>query len=170
VVISTAGSTNGNILPCARVIYAMSEEQNFFKFTGKVSSKHHTPLNALALQAIWAILLVFMGSFDMLMDMFVFVSWVFYGFAAYGIIILRKKMPDAHRPYKLKGYPYLPIIFMLFTSLYVGITLYNDISNYSEGKSRIINSVFGIALTAIGIPLYWYFKKNRPQKEVILQD
>jgi APA family basic amino acid/polyamine antiporter len=170
VVISTAGSTNGNILPCARVIYAMSEEKNFFSFTGKVSSKYHTPVNALALQAIWAILLVFMGSFDMLMDMFVFVSWVFYGFAAYGIIILRKKMPDAHRPYKLKGYPYLPIIFMLFTSLYVAITLYNDISNYSEGKSPIINSVFGIALTAIGIPLYWYFKKNRPQKAVILQD
>jgi APA family basic amino acid/polyamine antiporter len=103
---------------------------------------------------------VLIGSFDMLMDMFVFITWIFYGFAAYGIFILRKKMPDAPRPYKLKGYPYLPIIFMLFSTLYVVITLYNDISNYMAGNSRIINSVFGLLLTAIGIPLYWYFKKK----------
>ncbi|MDO3625263.1 APC family permease [Mucilaginibacter sp. BT774] len=170
VIISTAGSTNGNILPCARIIYAMAEEKHFFPSTGKASPKYHTPVNALWVQAIWAVLLVFMGSFDMLMDMFVFISWVYYGFAAYGIVILRKKMPNAERPYKLKGYPYLPAIFILFTTLYVVVTLYNDINNYLEGKSAIINSVFGIALTAIGIPLYWYFKKNEATKDVILQD
>ena len=168
VIISTAGSTNGNVLPCARVIYAMAEEKHFFHFTDKVSKKYHTPVNALWLQAIWAVLLVFMGSFDMLMDMFVFISWVYYGFAAYGIVILRKKMPEAERPYKLKGYPYLPAIFILFTTLYVVVTLYNDINNYLEGKSAIINSVFGIALTAIGIPLYWYFKKKPAANQVIL--
>lgn len=170
VMVSTTGATNGNILPSARVIYAMGEEKNFFLFTGKVNSKHHTPANALLLQAIWAIILVFIGSFDMLMDMFVFISWIAYGFAAYGIFILRKKMPDADRPYKLKGYPYLPIIFILFSTLYVVITLYNDINNYIDGKSPIINSVFGLALTAIGMPLYWYFKNKRPTDAIILQD
>jgi APA family basic amino acid/polyamine antiporter len=167
VIISTAGGTNGNILPSARVIYAMGEEKNFFSFTGKVDQKHHTPANALWLQAIWAIILVLIGSFDMLMDMFVFISWIAYGFAAYGIFILRKKMPDAHRPYKLKGYPYLPIIFILFSTLYVVITLYNDINNYIDGKSPIINSVFGLALTAMGIPLYWYFRKKEVKVELI---
>ncbi len=162
VVVCTAGGTNSNILPSARVIYAMGEEKNFFSFTGKVAPRHHTPANALWLQAIWAIILVFIGSFDMLMDMFVFISWIAYAFAAYGIFILRKKMPHADRPYKLKGYPYLPIIFILFSTLYVVITLYNDISNYLDGKSPIINSVFGLALTALGIPLYWYFKKKNP--------
>ena len=168
VIISTAGSTNGNILPCARIIYAMAEEKHFFASSGKVSSKYHTPVNALWLQAIWAILLVFIGSFDMLMDMFVFISWVYYGFAAYGIVVLRKKMPEADRPYKLKGYPYVPAVFILFTTLYVIITLYNDINNYLNGKSAIINSVFGIALTAIGIPLYWYFKKKPAANQVML--
>jgi APA family basic amino acid/polyamine antiporter len=168
VIISTAGSTNGNILPCARIIYAMAEEKHFFAPVAKVSSKYNTPVNALWIQAVWAILLVFIGSFDMLMDMFVFISWVYYGFAAYGIVILRKKMPDADRPYKLRGYPYLPAVFILFTTLYVIITLYNDINNYLEGKSAIINSVFGIALTAIGIPLYWYFKKKPAANKVIL--
>ena len=170
VILSTAGATNGNILPSARVIYAMGEENNFFAFTGKVNQKYHTPANALWLQAIWAIIMVFIGSFDMLMDMFVFISWIAYGFAAYGIFILRKKMPDADRPYKLKGYPYLPIIFILFSTLYVVITLYNDISNYIDGKSPIINSVFGLTLTAIGIPLYWYFKNKHTPDAIILQD
>ena len=160
VMISTAGATNGNILPCSRIMYAMSKEQHFFASAGRVSPTYHTPVNSLLLQCLWAVLLVFIGSFDMLMDMFVFVSWVFYGFAAYGIFILRKKMRDEHRPYKLKGYPYLPIIFIFFATLYVGITLYNDISAYIAGKSPIINSVFGLILTAIGIPLYWYFKRK----------
>jgi APA family basic amino acid/polyamine antiporter len=160
VLLSTAGGTNSNILPCARVVFAMSEEKNFFAFAGKVNPKYHTPSNALWFQAAWATILVLIGSFDMLMDMFVFITWIFYGFAAYGIFVLRKKMPLAHRPFKLKGYPYLPIIFIMFSSLYVLITLYNDISNYIAGKSHIINSVFGLLLAAIGVPLYWYFRKK----------
>lgn len=167
-ILSTAGATNGNLFPSSRVIYAMGEERNFFAFTGKVSSKYNTPANALLLQCIWAVLLVFIGSFDMLVDMFVFISWIFYAFAAYGIFILRRKMPDVHRPYKLKGYPYLPVIFIFFSMLYVVITLYNDISNYMTGKSPIINSVFGLVLTAMGIPLYWYFKKKSAPTEVML--
>lgn len=160
VLLSTAGATNSNILPCSRVVFAMSEEKNFFAFAGKVNPKYHTPSNALWFQAAWATILILIGSFDMLMDMFVFITWIFYAFAAYGIFILRKKMPHAPRPYKLKGYPVLPVIFILFSTLYVVITLYNDTYNYLEGKSRIINSVFGLLLTAVGVPLYWYFKKK----------
>ncbi len=160
VMVSTAGSTNGNVMPCARVIYAMGEEKNFFAFTGKVNEKRHTPANALWVQAVWSSLLVLIGSFDMLFDMFVFITWIYYGFGAFGIFILRKRMPGAERPYRLKGYPYLPIIFILFSVLYVVITVYNDISSFLSGKSVIINSVFGLFLTAIGIPFYWYFKRK----------
>jgi APA family basic amino acid/polyamine antiporter len=160
VIVSTAGSTNGNILPCARVIYAMGEEKNFFAFTGKVNEKRHTPANALWVQAVWSSLLVLIGSFDMLFDMFVFITWIYYGFGAFGIFILRKRMPGAERPYRLRGYPYLPVIFILFSLLYVVITVYNDISSFLSGKSVIINSVFGLFLTAIGIPFYWYFKRK----------
>lgn len=160
VIISTAGATNGNIMPCARVLFAMSEEKSFFPFAGKVNTKYRTPANALWLQGGWSSLLVLLGSFDMLMDMFVFMTWIFYGFAAYGIFILRKKMPLAERPYKLKGYPYLPLIFIFFTLIYVLVTLFNDTRNYFDGKSSIIHSVFGLLLTAAGIPLYRVFKKR----------
>jgi len=161
VLISTGGATNSNILPCARVVFAMSHERNFFAFAGKVNPKYHTPSNALWFQAAWGTVLVLIGSFDMLMDMFVFITWIFYGFAAYGIFILRKKMPGVNPGYRLKGYPYLPIIFMMFSTLYVVITLYNDISEYMAGHSHIINSVFGLLLAGFGIPLYWYFNKRK---------
>ena len=159
--ISTSGATNGNILPCARITFAMARDKQFFPWAGKVHPRFHTPGNALWLQALLAILFVISGSFDMLTDMFVFITWIFYGFAAYGIFILRRKMPDAHRPYKAWGYPVVPIIFLLFTAFYFVVTLYTDISNYIGGKTVFINSVFGLFLTVIGIPLYWYFKKTK---------
>lgn len=160
VIISTAGGTNGNILPCARVTYAMSKENSFFQFASKVNSKH-TPSNALWLQAIWASVLVMIGSFDMLMDMFVFITWIFYGFAAYGIFIIRKKMDVKEFPYRIKLYPLLPIIFIAFAMLYVGMTLYNDIHQFYLGKTRVINSVLGLILACTGIPLYRYFKRRK---------
>ncbi|MGZ3946323.1 MAG: hypothetical protein ACXVJB_15360, partial [Mucilaginibacter sp.] len=113
-------------------------------------------------QAAWGTILVLIGSFDMLMDMFVFITWIFYGFAAYGIFILRKKQPGTRPGYRLKGYPLLPIIFMLFSSMYVVITLYNDVNDYVAGRSHIIVSVFGLILVAVGIPLFWYFRKRQP--------
>jgi len=96
----------------------------------------------------------------MLKYMYIFVTWLFNLMLVAGVFILRKKMPDAFRPYKVWGYPFVPIIALLCTSLYLVITLYNDITAYNSGKINLINSVFGIALTAIGIPLYFYFKKK----------
>jgi basic amino acid/polyamine antiporter, APA family len=161
VMLSTLGATNGNILPSARIIYAMGEEKKFFPWTGKVHPRFHTPGNALVLQCVWACLLVFSGSFDMLTDMFVFITWIFYGFAAYGIFILRRKMPDAERPYKTWGYPVVPMIFIAFALLYFCITIYNDVMNYATGKAPMVNSVLGLLLTVAGIPVYFYFKRKR---------
>ena len=160
VMVSTFGGANGNILPCARVTFAMGEERNFFPYFGKVHPAFKTPANALWLQFIWSAVLVLTGSFDTLMDMFIFIQWIFYGFLGFGIFILRRKMKHAERPYKVWGYPYVPIIFIAFSAFYFVITLYNDISNYLSGKTHIINSVFGALLTLIGVPLYWYFKRQ----------
>jgi APA family basic amino acid/polyamine antiporter len=163
VMVSSAGATNGNLLPCARINFAMAEQGKFFSKAAKVHSRFHTPYNALLLQGIWSSLFVLSGSFDMLTDMFVFMTWIFYGFAAYGIFILRRKMPNIERPYKVWGYPVVPIIFILFTGFYFTVTLYTEINNYISGRSYFINSVFGLFLTLVGIPFYWYFKtKNKP--------
>jgi APA family basic amino acid/polyamine antiporter len=160
IVVSCLGGTNINLLTNARVIFAMAESKTFFNWSGKVHPKFNTPGNSVLLLGVWSSLLVISGSFDILADMFIFMSWVFYGLVVIGVFILRKKMPKAERPYKAWGYPWIPLIFVLFTAVYVGTTLYNDITNYLNGSSPIINSVFGILLTVIGIPLYYYFKRK----------
>ncbi len=167
IVISTFGSTNINLLACARVVFAMSDSKIFFKQAGKVHPKFHTPGNAVLILGVWSSLFVLSGSFDLLADMFIFIGWVFYGLVILGLFILRRRMPTAERPYKTWGYPLVPILFLLFTAVYIVTTLYTDITNYVEGRSSIINSVFGLLLTAAGIPLYYYFKwKNKKQEQV----
>jgi basic amino acid/polyamine antiporter, APA family len=161
VVISTAGAVNGNVLPCARVNYAMAKDKVFFSWAGRVGAANKTPYGALWIQCIWACLFVISGSFDMLTDMFVFVTWIFYGFAAFGIFILRKKMPNAERPFKLKAYPWAPIVFVFFSVFYFVITLYNDINNYLSGKTQVIFSLLGLGLIVAGIPFYFYFKSRQ---------
>jgi basic amino acid/polyamine antiporter, APA family len=160
VIISTFGTTNGNILATARVSFAMAQEKNFFQSIGKVHPRFNTPGNALVLHGVYTSLLVLSGSFDMLTDMLIFVSWLFYGMSAAGVFILRYKMRDAPRPYKVWGYPFVPLTFVLFTVFFLMTTLITDVYRYSTGESPMINSIFGLFLTAIGIPLYWYFKRR----------
>ncbi|MBI1770611.1 MAG: amino acid permease [Bacteroidetes bacterium] len=160
VMISTFGATNGNILATARVTFAMAQEKKFFAVIGEVHPKYRTPGKALLLHGAWTSMLILSGSFDMLTDMLVFASWLFYTLGAVGVMVLRKKMPNAERPYKTWGYPFVPVAFISIASLFLVITLYNDITNYLNGTSPLINSLFGLALTAMGIPLYFYFKQK----------
>lgn len=161
VIISGIGATNGNILATARVTFAMAQEKRFFNWSAQVHPRFGTPANALFLHCIWTCLLVLSGSFDMLTDMLIFVSWLFYGLSAFGVFVLRKKMPHADRPYKVWGYPYVPAFFVLFTLFFLVLTVATDINNYLKGATPIINSAFGLLLVAIGIPLYYYFKNKR---------
>ena len=160
VMISTFGTSNGTIMTSARVYYAMSKDSLFYNSIGKVHPKFRTPANSLVLQAVWSSILVLSGTFDILTDMLIFVSWVFYALGAFGDFVLRKKMPEVERPYKVIGYPYIPAIFVSFAFLFVIFTLYNDIVNYQENRTEIINSVFGIFLVLSGIPFYIYFLKK----------
>jgi APA family basic amino acid/polyamine antiporter len=163
VMISTFGTSNGTIMVSSRVYFAMARRKMFFSPIGRIHPRFRTPGNALVLQASWTAILVISGTFDILTDMLIFVSWIFYALGAFGVFVLRKKMPNARRPYRVIGYPYIPMIFVIFAFGFVIFTLYNDINNYVNGNSRIINSLFGLLLTFIGIPIYFYFKKK--QKE-----
>jgi APA family basic amino acid/polyamine antiporter len=160
VMISTFGTSNGTIMVSARVYYAMSRNGMFFQKIGNSHSRWKTPANSLIWQAIWSSLLVITGTFDTLTDMLIFVSWVFYAAGAYGVFVLRKKMPDVPRPYKVIGYPYVPAIFVFFATLFVILTFYNDIDNYINGRTELINSVFGLFLVAIGLPIYFYYNSK----------
>jgi len=162
IMISTFGTVNGTIMMSARVPFAMSRQGHFFQKLGEVNPRFKTPGPSLIVQGIWASVLVLSGTFDQLTDMVIFVSWIFYAAGAYSVIVLRKKMPDAHRPYKVWGYPAVPIIFIVFALVYVGFTLYGDVTAFIRGETPLINSVMGLFLVALGIPgyLYWNRKKQ----------
>jgi basic amino acid/polyamine antiporter, APA family len=160
IIICTLGSVNGNTMATARITYAMGRDKIFAPWTGKEHSRFQTPANALWLHCVWTILFVVTGSFDMLADMFVFVTWVAYGLGAVGIFMLRKKMPDAERPYKIWGHPVVTILFIAFTAFYLITTVYNDVTNYMAGRQPVINSLLGLLLTAVGI-LFYRRKKRR---------
>ncbi|MFY7840780.1 MAG: APC family permease [Lacibacter sp.] len=160
VLASTLGTTNSNVLATARVTFVMGEESKWFKAAQKVHPKFQTPANALLYNAVWTILLIFSGSFDMLTDMLIFVSWLFYGMSAFGVFILRKKMKEAERPYKVWGYPFVTALFVLFTAFFLISTVYNDVMNYINNVTPVVNSLFGLLIVAIGIPVYWLSKKK----------
>jgi APA family basic amino acid/polyamine antiporter len=151
VMISTFGTTNGTILASARVYYAMARDGMFFKKMEDVHHKYRTPGTSIIVQGIWASMIAMTGTFDQITDMLIFVTWIYYGLGAFGVIVLRKKRPNDARPYKVIGYPILPILFSIFSLFFVVFSFYENIRN----------AVFGLLLVAIGIPFYFYFKKKK---------
>ncbi len=148
ILITTLNATNSTILMSARIIYAMSRDGLFFKFTNSVHVKHNTPDKALGLQAIWAIALIFTGSFDQLTDMLVFASFLFYGSSALGVLILRKQAPNLPRTYRVWGYPFVPILFVFFCSALFIMTIFN------QPKEALI----GLGLIISGLPVFYFLK------------
>lgn len=178
VMLSTFGTTNAIIMATARVYFSMARLNVFPRFVGQVHPRFHTPAAALVVQGMWSVALLFSGTFDTLTDTLIFVTWIFYVAGAYGIFIMRKKLPfspsggerssvgRAEGTYRVPGYPVVPIIFILFALTFLGFTVYNDVVTYRDavaaGKPALINSVFGLALVLIGTPIYaFYRRKNR---------
>lgn len=163
IMLSAFGALNGSIMMSSRIYYAMAKEGLFFNKIATIHSKHHTPANSLLIQALWAALLVFSGTFDQLTDMLIWVGWIFYTLAAFGVFMLRRKMPDAHRPYRVWGYPVIPALFILFSTTFVVFILYSDILAFYEGRTPLINSLMGLIFVLIGIPgyLYWNNKNKK---------
>ena len=149
ILITTLGCTNATILASSRPYFAMAREGMFFRPVAKLNS-YQAPANSLKYQGVWACLLVLSGTFDQLTDMIIFAVFIYYGATALGVFILRKKMPDTPRPYKVWGYPVVPAIVVLFCAVLVINTVF----------SRPREAAIGVFLMLTGVPLYYWFKKN----------
>ncbi|MBI2731152.1 MAG: amino acid permease [Sphingobacteriales bacterium] len=147
--ITTLGCTNATILVSCRPYYAMAQEQMFFKPVAKLN-KAQVPGNSLLYQCVWAIILIFSGTFEQLTDMIIFAVFIYYGATTLGVFILRKRMPDAPRPYKVWGYPYVPAIVILFCAALFFNTIF----------SRPREAAIGTVLMLTGVPLYFWFTKR----------
>jgi len=149
-VISTLGALNGTILSSARVPYAMARDGLFFAPFGRLSGATRVPVFSIVLQGIWASLLAISGTYDQLTDCVVFASWIFYALVTTSVFALRRKMPQAERPYKTLAYPFLPLVFVVVASWLVWNTVH----------TRPLESTVGLGLIAAGLPLYFYFRKS----------
>lgn len=154
ILVTTLGCTNASILTGARPYYAMARERLFFSGIGKLN-KNNVPSNSLLWQGIWSSVLVLSGTFDQLTDMVIFAVFIFYGATTLGVFILRRKMPNAHRPYKVWGYPFVPAIFILFC---IGL-FFNTI------VARPREAAIGMILILAGIPVYFFLKRKYPKTE-----
>lgn len=149
IMISTFGCNNGCILSGARVYYATAKDGLFFSGMSKLN-KNSVPGNALVYQCIWACILCLSGSYGELLDYVVFAVLLFYILTILGIFKLRKSKPDAERPYKAFGYPFIPILYIILASA-VCIILLIYKPNYSWP---------GLIIVAMGIPVYALFKNK----------
>jgi APA family basic amino acid/polyamine antiporter len=153
ILVTTLGCINASILTGARPYYAMARERLFFPGIGKLN-KNNVPANSLLWQGIWASVLVLSGTFDQLTDMLIFAVFIFYGATALGVFILRRRMPDAHRPYKVWGYPVIPAIFILSC---IGLFFNTFITRPRE-------AAIGLTLILLGIPVYLFMQRKYSKK------
>jgi APA family basic amino acid/polyamine antiporter len=153
ILISTFGCANGLSLAGARVYYAMSRDGLFFHAVGQLNRKHKTPAAALAIQALWAIVLCVSGTYSQLLDYIIFAVLLFYILTIAGLFVLRRKRPDAARPYKAFGYPWLPALYILLAA---GICL--ALLRYKPQYTWP-----GLILVLMGIPVYLYWTRRSKQ-------
>jgi basic amino acid/polyamine antiporter, APA family len=149
IMISTFGCNNGLILMGARVYYAMAKDKLFFSTVGSLN-KNSVPAKALIFQGIWAGALCLSGTYNQLLDYVIFAVLIFYILTIIGLFILRRKRPDAERPYKAFGYPYLPILYILLASTICIILLIFK----PEFTLR------GLFIVLLGIPVYFLWQKK----------
>lgn len=152
IVITTLGCTHMTIVSSSRVYYAMAKENLFFKKVANLN-KHSAPGTSLLYQCVWACILVLSGTFDQLTDMIIFAVFIFYGATAFGVFILRRKMPDAPRPYKVWGYPVVPaIVIIISAALFV-----NTVINQPREAG------IGTILMLTGVPMWYWFNRKKNQ-------
>lgn len=147
--VSTFGTAGIYTLTAPRIYYAMAADGTFFKQIAEVHPKFHTPANAIMLQSTWAIILIlFWGTFENLISYVVFTDWVFFGLAAAGVLILRRRLPDAPRPYRTLGYPTTPLFFTILAGWFVVNTL----------VEKPEQAWAGIIFLALGVPVYYHWR------------
>jgi len=154
VIFSTFGALSGIILAGPRVYYSMSNDGLLFKWFGAVHPKFSTPHRAIIAQAVWASILVFTGTYQALFTRVVYTEWIFFALMAAGLFLLRKRK-DYSPSYSVWGYPVIPAIFII-SSLAIVI---------NQIVSDPVESIFGLLLVVIGLPIYYIWIRKKPGKK-----
>ncbi len=157
IMISTFGCANGLVLAGARVYYAMAHDGMFFQRVGVVDPKHRTPKVALWVQALWTCILALSGTYSNLLDYVIFAAVLFYFLTILALFRLRRLRPDADRPYRALGYPWMAGLYMAAMGLLMVDLL----------VKKPLYTWPGLIIVVIGIPVYFVWKRYGVTSEIV---
>jgi APA family basic amino acid/polyamine antiporter len=150
IMVSGFGCVNGLILAGARVYYAMAKDGLFFRGVAKLHPTHKTPSVSLMVQMAWTCVLCVSGSYGQLLDYIVFAVLVFYILTIFGLFVLRRKRPEAERPYRAVGYPVLPAVYIVM-ALFIDVVLLRYKPQYTWP---------GLIIVLLGVPVYFLWSRR----------
>ncbi len=148
---STFGAMSANVLAGPRVFFAMATDGVFVRRLAAIHPRFETPANAIWAVALWASVLTLTGGYEHLITMAMFANWILFAMVVFSVVVLRRKRPDAPRPYRVPGYPFTALVFVIVSTGFVINTLVE-----SPGSSLI-----GLGILLAGVPFYWRFRKSQ---------
>jgi len=157
ILISVFSSTNSVILTAPRVFYAMAKDELFFKKLAEVHPKFHTPAAAVISLGVLAALFTQAGKFSELVEGVIFVGWIFYGLAGAAIFPLRRKYSGRELPYRVPGYPWTSILFVLAAAAIIGNAIYR--ATIDPAQFRHVLAALG--MLAAGVPVYFFWRLRK---------
>jgi APA family basic amino acid/polyamine antiporter len=150
ILVSIFSATNGLMLTAPRMYFAMARDGVFFRSLAKVSPRFGTPALAISASALWAAVLAATGTFEQLLTYVVFAGWIFYALGAVSVFVYRRREPDAHRPFRVPGYPLTPILFVASAALLVINTLITQPARAAVGLTAVF----------VGTPAFYLWRAS----------
>jgi len=149
ILVSIFSATNGLTITAPRVYYAMARDGLFFRTLGDVHPRHGTPALSILAGTFWSMVLAVSGTFEQLFTYVVFVGWIFYGLGAACVFVLRRTKPDAERPFRVPGYPWTPLAFIVAAGALVANTI----------ATQPVRAAIGIGVVLLGLPAYFVWRR-----------
>ncbi|HEX9633684.1 MAG TPA: amino acid permease [Gemmatimonadales bacterium] len=151
IMISTFGTLNGSMMTGPRIFFAMADDRLFFRRLAEVHPRFGSPALCIVLAAVLGVIYVSIRQFADLADQFIIGIWPFYALGVAAVFVLRRRRPDAARPYRVWGYPLVPVVFLL-ASVYL-------LGNYMLTETGIF--LWDVVVILSGIPIYVYWARRR---------
>ncbi len=161
VLISIFGTCNAVILTGPRIIFAMARDGVFFRPLVRVHEDFQTPHTSILLLGVWSIMLVFfLQTFEALITLVIFATWLWVGLAGLAVITMRRTHPEMPRPYKVPGYPWVPLAFVLLAGIFTLNLILED----------FWGSLLGAIIILAGLPVYVYLAYQNEMGRIELEE